>query len=521
MIETFITSFKLRNAYIVNSFIYSLKGLPLINKLLPDSLYEDKTLKILGNIIFSVKEIVGIFVWKLLYVFIMILLMSSMHEDNNWGNAFTHIFVFLTMCGGIINTEMFKPSKDKYYAMITMNMDAKRYTLSNFYYSLIKIIIGFTPFIMISGLVAEIPLSICMMMPIFVIMVKLISSNIYIYRYKKTKKIENGILEWIIALLFVVMAYGLPFLRITINKTSFIILFIIAIILGIYSLLKLNNCGLYRKIYKKLLMPENICIDKKDNVAVIKQNIANQIEYDEKFISNKKGFSYFHDLFVKRHKKILTEATRKQALVVTVLFAILISVSLIIPEKVEGLNNVPLTYLPYFVFIMYTLNRGTTLTQAMFMNCDHSMLTYRFYRTPKVILGMFKERLKTLISVNLLPAFVIAIGLPVLLWATGGTDNPLNYVVLFVSIISMSIFFSVHYLVMYYLLQPYNINTELKSATYKTVQSITYIVCYYMLQIKLPTIAFGIVTIIFSIVYCIVALILAYILAPKTFKIRV
>ena len=521
MIKAFLTSFKLRSTYKVNSFIYSLKGLPLINKLLPDSLYEDKTLKTLGNIIFIIKEIVSIFVWKILYVFFMIFLMSSIHENNNWINAFIHIFVFLTMCGGILNTDMFKPSKDKYYAMMIMNMNAKKYTLSNFYYSLIKIIIGLTPLIMFFGMAVEVPLSICIMMPIFVIMVKLISSYISIYKYKKTKNIENGILGWIMALIFVLMAYGLPFLKMSMSEISFIIIFIIATILGIYSLIKLNNCELYRQIYKKMLIPENICVDKTNDVEIVKKTIADQIEYNENFTSNKKGFAYFHDLFVKRHKKILTESTRRQALIIAIVFAILISISLIMPEKVEGLNSEPLTYLPYFVFVMYTLNRGTRLTQAMFINCDHSMLTYRFYRTPKVILGMFKERLKTLITANLLPALVIAVGLPVLLWATGGTDNSLNYVVLFVSIISMSIFFSVHYLVMYYLLQPYNINTELKSATYKTVQSITYIVCYYMLQIELPTIAFGIVTIVFSIVYSIAALILAYILAPKTFKIRV
>lgn len=97
-----------------------------------------------------------------------------------------------------------------------------------------------------------------------------------------------------------------------------------------------------------------------------------------------------------------------------------------------------LIYLPYFVFIMYMINRGTVVTQAMFMNCDHSMLTYRFYRTPKVILALFKERLKTLIGINLIPALVIAIGLPLILFITGGTDNPLNYLVLFVSIIAIA-----------------------------------------------------------------------------------
>ena len=154
------------------------------------------------------------------------------------------------------------------------------------------------------------------------------------------------------------------------------------------------------------------------------------------------------------------------------------------------------------------------------MNCDHSMLTYGFYKTPKVILGLFKERLKTLIKINLLPALVIALGLPIILFITGGTDNNLNYLVLFISIISMSIFFSVHYLVMYYLLQPYNVNVEVRSGTYKIVQWLTYFVCYFMLQIKMPIISFGVVAIIFCVLYSVISLYLAYRYAPKTFKLR-
>ncbi len=169
---------------------------------------------------------------------------------------------------------------------------------------------------------------------------------------------------------------------------------------------------------------------------------------------------------------------------------------------------------------MYILNRGTTVTQAMFMNCDHSMLTYRIYRTPKVILGVFKERLKTLISLNLIPALLIGGGLTLLLYLSGGVTEPLNYVIIFVSILAMSIFFSVHYLVMYYLLQPYNVNTEMKSSTYSLVQGLTYFVCYFFIGEKLPTFYFGLATIIFSILYCIIALILVYNKAPKTFKLR-
>ena len=274
-------------------------------------------------------------------------------------------------------------------------------------------------------------------------------------------------------------------------------------------------------MYKQILTHENVyAIQNQTSTKVIKENVAKQIEFDNEITSDKKGFAYFHDLFVKRHKKILTKATKTQTVVILLIFTVVLMIVSFNKDFAVIINSILLTYLPYFVFIMYLLNRGTTVTQAMFMNCDHSMLTYRIYKTPKVILGLFKERLKTLIKVNLLPSTVIALGLPILLYITGGTDNPLNYFVLFISIIAMSIFFSVHYLVMYYLLQPYNVNTEMKSSTYKVVQVITYLVCYYMIKLKLPTISFGIATSAFCIIYSLVSLFLAYRYAPRTFKLR-
>ena len=45
MIKSFITSFKLKNTYKVNSIIYSIKQLPIIKKILPNKLYQNKALK--------------------------------------------------------------------------------------------------------------------------------------------------------------------------------------------------------------------------------------------------------------------------------------------------------------------------------------------------------------------------------------------------------------------------------------------------------------------------------------------
>ena len=95
-----------------------------------------------------------------------------------------------------------------------------------------------------------------------------------------------------------------------------------------------------------------------------------------------------------------------------------------------------------------------------------------------------------------------------------------NYGVLFVSILSMSMFFSVHYLTIYYLLQPYNAGTEMKSGTYQMVLSATYFVCFFLMQLQMPTFIFGVLCISFCVLYCIVACILVYRFSPKTFRLR-
>ena len=525
MLKTFITSFKLQNTYRTNSIIYSIKQLPLIKRILPNSLYKSKGLKIFAGIISILLEIINIFIGKIIYIAAMIFMALSWYKTNN-ADTFIHIFTFLTLAGGVLNTYMLNPTKDKYYAIILMNINAREYGLSNYYYQLIKLIVGFLPFTILFGMIEGVPLWIQIALPFFALAIKLIVMNYCIYDFKKTNKTSNENLPtkfvWGFVAVCLLLAYGLPAINIVINQTMFLCVFVIAIILGIISLVKIHNFKDYRRMYKQILTESNVYAQERATASqAMKDTSLKQIELDKNYTSNKSGFAYFHDLFVKRHRKILTTAVKKQSVVILlIIIAMIIGIQINNDFKVRT-NQILMVYLPYFVFIMYCINRSSSVTQAMFMNCDHSMLTYRIYRTPKVILGIFKERLKTLITINLLPAILIGGGLALLLYLSGGTDNPINYVIQFVSIIAMSIFFSVHYLVMYYLLQPYNVSTEMKSSTYKVVQGLTYIVCWYMIQIQMPIFTFGIATIVFCIGYCLISLFLAYKYAPKTFKLRV
>lgn len=520
MISTFFLSFRLKNAYCVNSILYSLKQLPIIKRILPEKLYGVRGLKILGNIISAIWEFIMIFLGKFLYIALMIAAMLGIYQTNS-AATFLHIFFFLTICGGLMNTYLFDPTKDKYYAMFLMNMDAKEYTISNYLYQMIKVLIGFLPFTCFYGMSVGLPLWITILCPIFVMMVKTFINSMSLIDFKRTKKVKNENLPtsvvWILLLVLLVCAYALPYISIVMPTWLFLIFFVLSLGLGIFGFYQIFHFPYYRFLYKQLLTNAPLVIDQ---TSIRRDASLSQIELDTSLNSTKEGFSYFHELFVKRHRKILTKAIKKQTIVlvgIAIVMSFLVKVNASVASTT---NHLMLVFLPYFVFIMYMLNRGTTLTQAMFMNCDHAMLSYRIYRKPNVILGLFKERLKTLIGLNLIPATVIGFTLALLLFLSGGTSNVYNYFVLFFSILAMSVFFSVHYLVMYYLLQPYNVHTEMKSSTYSVVQGVTYFVCYYMMQLRLPTFYFGLSVSAFCILYSLLSLWFAYRLAPKTFKLR-
>ena len=241
---------------------------------------------------------------------------------------------------------------------------------------------------------------------------------------------------------------------------------------------------------------------------------------DEKKLKGKKGYDLFNTIFFERHKEILLRSAKWLAAISLLIIVVVGILMIASPTLQKSLNNFLLNNIAWFVIIMYFINRGAIITQAMFYNCDHSMLTFNFYRNPKVILNVFKTRLLTVSKVNLIPAVVIAIGLPILLYISGGTTNILDYISIPIFIIVLSIFFSIHYLVIYYLFQPYDKNMKMKSITYSIISAMTYIISYSLTDFRMSTTMFSILAIIATVTYSIIALVLVYKKSPQTFKIK-
>ncbi|HKL80191.1 MAG TPA: hypothetical protein VJ888_07115 [Mobilitalea sp.] len=524
MINIFMTSFKLRNTYKTNGVIFSLKSIPLVRRLLPTSLYGSRGLKNFANIISIILELFSVFLGKAIYLLAVYWVSTLMTASS--ADSFAHILIFLTLIGGFLNTQMFNPTKDKFYAISIMRMDARRYTLSNYLYFLIKTFVGLLTFALIFGSLSGVGTLACLAVPVYVVSVKLCFSAQELKNCLDKKKIrsENNLtpLLWIAVAVLLVVAFLPPYLGYAVRNETFYYLIAAMVIPAIFALKYILHFGEYRRIYKELLKPESFAMGMSKSTISAAQQLAMQkkISIDSSQTSDKTGYQYFNELFMKRHSKLLTRTAKRTTIIATLLFVAAVIAFFLFPEDKGGANKLLHTVLPYFLFVMYMINSGKYITQAMFMNCDHSMLSYRFYRQPKSVLQLFAERLKYIIIINLMPATVIALGLPLLLYITGGTDQPLNYLLLFISIIAMSVFFSVHNIVLYYLLQPFNVNLESKSAVYGIANSVTYFLCYFAIGKKIPTLIFGSAISVFCVLYAVIALILAYRLAPKTFKLK-
>lgn len=522
MLNTFLISYRLKNTYRVNGIIYGLKQIPIIKRFLPTSLYKNTFLKVFANILSTIWEILTVFLGKIIY-FAAMFALPLMVMENNSTNIFLQLLLFLSIGGSLFNTGIFSPTKDKYYAVVLMKMDARQLVLSECLYGLIRHIVGFIVCFMIFSSGYQMDSWLCYILAFGIIGLKLIVTLYRIEQFKKKRAVRSEtnnspiVVSFSIACL--VIGYASIYFNILIPVELLIIIFAIAMIIGCIALVYIFKYSYYHQFAYKLLNNGNMFINQQPQ-EIVNDSYHKVITLDTNINSNKKGFEYFNELFMVRHKKILWRTAIRQALFCGGIVVLINALLIFDPSLHKEAGAALTTMLPYMVFVLYLINTAKNVTQAMFVNCDHSMLTYSFYRIPKNVLELFKLRLREVIKINLLPALIIAIGYILALIVCSSEQLLLYSIVTFVSIVSMSIFFSTHYLVLYYLLQPYNSYTEIKSPVYSTITSLTYFVCYGFTKVELPTFSFGIVCILFSVSYCIISCVLVYKKAGSTFRIR-
>lgn len=235
-----------------------------------------------------------------------------------------------------------------------------------------------------------------------------------------------------------------------------------------------------------------------------------------------KGSNYLNALLFSRFKSSLRKQLLIRIGIVSAVMLTMILGSVVVPIRISAsrLEQVLFNFIPGMFFILFLLSFGKRVVQTVFVNCDSSMLSYPFYREPKAIIKGFFYRFLKIFYYNGLISLTIYLWLNIFNLVN---NRPLSIqfllLVLFV-MLSLSILFSFHELFIYYILQPFTSDFEVKNPVYKFVDWLFYMLAYVSLQIKTGGFQYGIIISAFSILYFCIGTIVIIKLAPKTFKLK-
>lgn len=516
----------------VNGLLYFLQKLPLIGSHIPSKVYRLLKLKKILSILTLMFQILASVLKNLLYLFFFYLLPLSFLYEVGYSqpkNVFLLCYILLSGgLGALCNSKLWYADQDTYIMTRLLHMDAKRFLLNHacYQYLLNTITLAFAAILI--SMAVRLPYWYGLLCALLYAVSHITADAWYLKRYDTTKQflVLNNRYKAILIAGFPVLAYGIMALRLPITFGRELLWgdTILMSILAIFAIRYLKISNSYKSILMRLLQDiasmQQLDTSKGD---VLKQEVdLNEKDYSieelKKGISSKKqGYAYMNELFFKRHKRLIYKPIKRRILIISSIVLVLALISFFAKDLIEETSLIKL--LPPAVFLLYIINISEKICRAMFMNCDVSLLHYGYYRQPKAILENFKIRLRTLIRYNLMIAILLCMGIDLLAVLYSISCTWQTILLFDLTLIVLSLFFSTHYLFVYYIFQPYNEQFDMKNPFMSLLNGLVYFLCYLCLKLD-GSLLFAIGVLIATILYLLISLILVWRLAPKTFHLK-
>ena len=562
----------LRSIIGYNGLVFSLKKTPVIGKIIPDRLYSTTALKVIYWIFHVIKEVFVLFIGKILGLGLIYLaslgLMKGYSEFDQapgisdsllFASFALTFFLIYALAGIIIRKPVFKCTTEKEYLVFMLRMDARKLNNTLLIYDIAKLVIGY----LIAGIVAVIagaPFWLWLGIPVLAVLIRLMGTGAQAFSYrlknKRNKPMKENNFIYILKITLILMA--LPFLLIMVANGYYIELPVLGIIvavitvLGIWGFFELKrfDSGLHKKALRDNIVRNEV--ENYKNPDRFKQ--FKKIKAEGTVKGDKKGFDYLNALFVARHRKMLiTKPVVFTAIVVTLMGLIIFGfIYNYYREFGSGnaihmvLNNLlnlitfkgyedalmPFSEKSVISFLRHVAENQLLLmliptslfdisykaTQAMYINCDNSLMTYSFFKQPEKIIKLYDIRLKLLIKLNLVPAIVSGLFANLFLFYTGGESYPGQYLVTVLVCVMLSMIQSIIWLALYYLFQPFTMTANVKGGAYMATRIVLSLVALHIFWIPLNSLILAGILAVITVLMLVFMRKLVYKKAPKNWK---
>lgn len=236
--------------------------------------------------------------------------------------------------------------------------------------------------------------------------------------------------------------------------------------------------------------------------------------------SKRAGYDYLNHIFFQRHKRLVYKPMLiKSSIIFGVFLLIFIGNTFFIDTLGQDVASLIIDGYSMFMIIMYIICNSEAIIKSLFYNCDRSLLRYGFYKRGDDLLKMFFLRFRRILFTNMVPTLVLSLGILQVFYFYASTR--IGEVVPIVgSIIILAITFSIHYIFMYYIFQPFTTSLEMKNPFYGILNWLVYMISYFFMQLRMPASQILPFIFIFSCVYIVLATVLVYKKAPITFRVK-
>lgn len=537
MIRTLRTIQGIRSASGANRLIYYFKMIPMIGKLAKDDYYSNVTLKQVLSVIVVILRILRGFLSTFAYlgvvVYLPVIVRSKELPLTEQYDLFLHIFVILSfVVAAVSNVYILVPKRDKYICVKLMRVTATSYMHATLMLKGLTFFVFFLPALTVFVSLLGAPWWHGGLLALLVTAWRTVceAMNLWVFDMKGIVLVKKMGWVWSVIGLGYLLAYVPLYLGKALVNSPVLVNVPVSlgiVILGVLAAFYIGRYPDYRSAVDVVSKIDDPLLDmnrmmKEARVADIqtKEKDFSPAQLMDQQFQGKTGYAYLNTIFFARHKRLLIQPIQRRLIIIGALFTVAVLTILISPETSSKLTTYVISGLPFFVFIMNYTSIGERVCKAMFYNCDLSMLRYGFYREKKAISSNFKIRLLKLSGLNLIPACAICIAVTLLFLLSGESWGLLEAMLFWVSILSLSLFFSVHHLFMYYIFQPYSTELNMKNPFFFIVNSLVLGICIACIGFQTVPAYFTLVVVVATVVYMIVALTLVYKLSGKTFRVK-
>ncbi|AIQ28452.1 hypothetical protein P40081_09875 [Paenibacillus sp. FSL P4-0081] len=539
MISTLKAIMEIRGMSGANRLIFYFRKIPVIGKLLPASAYAETALKRTLSVIVYILKAIWAFLSKFAYLGLMVYMPVKLagSELTLTLSAQYQLYLQVLLClsflvAAVSSAVILEPKRDKYIFVKLMRLPAERYMRVTLTLRGISFAVTFIPALMVFGNLLGAPLWQGGVLALLLTFWRIACEALHLWIFDKYGIVVVKKTSWVWTAIGAgyLLAYVplLPGFALVDSHMLFSLPLVLGVtVLGALCAVYIARYPDYRNAVDAVTKIDDPLLDMgrmmkearvKDVATREQQYTAEQLNPGQ--FAGKSGYAYLNAIFFSRHRRLLIHPVQRRLVIIGALFAAALLTLLFSQAAFNRMAHYLISALPTFLILMNYTSIGERVCKAMFYNCDLSLLRYGFYREQSAILSNFRIRLLRISLLNLIPAAAICLAVNLLILLSGENWGAADAVIFCVTIVALSLFFSVHHLFMYYIFQPYSTELNVKNPFFTIVNSIVLAAGFIAIQFKSEPGIFAFIVVLSAVVYMLAALILVYKFSGRTFRVK-